>query len=396
MVDNQSEDKQKQIWLVESRQVSDWLNLSGTIQPIAWYEINGGLTSYVSQLHFSYGEVVKQGQLLVSLDTSEQQNKLRQSTASLIQAQLASEKLQNWPYRPEVLRAKRQLNQAKAQLINIQRQLKETQRLYDIGIVSGLELENLKISLRAQQQSVIGASEFLTETLASGGQSQQRIAALNLTNATQIVNAIKQNLKKAQIFSPIDGIVFRAVEDKKGERKSKLHVGSVVSSNLPVLAIADFSGIAIEFQVPEAQLLSLQQQQEAIISVDALADISITGKISYISGRASKGNAKGEAKQAPQFAVEVSSENISTKLRNQLRIGMSASVRIKIYHNPTAIVIPFEALIIEGEARFVNVINDNGQQQRRAVHVRNTLVDGVEIDGGLVVGEQLLIDEASL
>ncbi len=374
---------------VETRAVDDWLRLSGKVQPIRWVDISSPLSAQIKSLHFRYGDTVKQGQLLISLDTSEKQRQLRVANSRLIQAEEAMEKLRNWHNSLEVLRARRELTRNQEQLQRTKRQLQESQRMYDKGIVSGNELDEHKNAVVEQQRALLGAKESLQEILDNGGSSKKRLAAMELDNAREDVDALKTLLAQTEIRSPTDGIVFPS----NGEAKAhKLRIGRKIDSNNALIAIADLSGIAIESTVPEAKLNRLALQQNARVQLSALEGVELDGHIAYIAGRASSNNKQGRSRGA-SFKVEVAVPTISPEQRQKLRIGMSAAAEVKIYDNPLAVVVPFEALIVEDDEYAVQVLNHDGSQAQREIDIRATLVDGVEVAAGLSAGERVVLQD---
>lgn len=374
---------------VETRAVDDWLRLSGKVQPIRWVDISSPLSAQVKALHFRYGETVKKGQLLISLDDSEIQRQLREANSRLIQAEEEMEKLRNWTNSLEVLRAKRELTRSQEQLARSQRDLQETQRMYGKGIVSANELDEYKNNVVEQKRAVLGAKESLQEVLNSGGKTKQRLAQMHLDNAREDVAALNVLLANTEIRSPSDGILFHSNTDAKG---NKLRIGRKVGADSALISIADFSGIAIESDVPEDKLSRLALQQNARVQLNASDDMALQGQITHIAGRASSNNNQRRGNSV-SFKVEVTVGTISPEQRQKLRIGMSANAQVKIYDNPNAVVVPFEVLIVENDDYAVEVLNSDGSQERRAIEIRSTLVDGVEIAAGLSAGEQVVLQD---
>ncbi len=376
---------------VETQAVDDWLRLSGKVQPISWVELSSPLDASIQQLHFRYGETVEAGQLLITLDTHEQQRQLREANSRLIQAEEEMAKLNNWPNSLEVIRARREVTRAQEQLTRSQRLTQETQRMFDKGIVSANELEDNKASVIEQKRALVSAQESLQEVLAGGGESQKRIARLSLQNAREDVEALRASLAQSEIRSPTAGIIFPSLNNAPNNAQETLRIGRKIDNNMPLLAIADFSGIAIESSVPETTLTSLKTNQTAKISIPALDDVTLDGYITFIAGRASVDDGQRRNNASSSFKVEVAVPNISLEQRQQLRIGMTASARVKIYDNPAAIVVPFEALLVEDDEYAVQVVNADGSQERREVVVHSTLVDGVEIAEGLAAGDKVVL-----
>jgi RND family efflux transporter MFP subunit len=85
---------------------------------------------------------------------------------------------------------------------------------------------------------------------------------------------------------------------------------------------------------------------------------------------------------------------------NSFKIGVTASVRIITYQNPSALVVERKDILREGENAFVYVIQENrakkqpvtlGRQQGLDVEINNGLKDGIQ----LITEGQMLIEEGS-
>jgi len=378
---------------LSTREVTDWLRLKGSIKPVEWIEIVSSLDAVVTKMNFRYGDIVTQGQHLLTLDTTQLQVQLRDANSSHITALNEVNRLKNWPKSLEVLRAKRDVAKARENLNQAKRKLKETKRLFDKGIIARSELENAQTAVKENQIGVMSARESLQSTLSQGNKSKLTIAQLKLENAEQKLNELKEQIKQAVIYSPASGIIFAGIEaqaGKDGKTARKSHVGSSVSRNSPLLAIADFRGISIESNVSESLVLKLKRGQTVKVAFDALPNLQMDGEINFIAGRGSKGNSHGASSST--FKVSVIVPEISNEQRQLLRIGMSATARVVIYHNADAIVVPFEAVQSVEDEHFVQ-LESQGRVQRKSISIRSSQPDGVEVEQGLSVGDVVLISE---
>ncbi len=96
------------------------------------------------------------------------------------------------------------------------------------------------------------------------------------------------------------------------------------------------------------------------------------------------------------FGVVVELENRD----NSFRIGVTASVRIITYYNPSALVVERKDILHEGEKAFLYVIQENrakkqpvtlGQQQGLDVEIKNGLEDGTRV----ITEGRMLIEDGS-
>ena len=80
--------------LVERGDLARSVVATGKIQPLAKVEVKSKASGIVKQLFVHYGDIVKQGQILVELDKEELQARVREASASLMASQAALESAQ--------------------------------------------------------------------------------------------------------------------------------------------------------------------------------------------------------------------------------------------------------------------------------------------------------------
>ncbi|GAB6042575.1 cyclic nucleotide-binding domain-containing protein [Endothiovibrio diazotrophicus] len=377
---------------VATREVRDWLSLRGTVQPTRWVEVPSPLNSVVTGIHFRYGELVEEGQLLLELDTAEQRSRERDAHTQLIKAQQEVDRLRNWADGAEVRRARRELGQAQDALKEAQRTLQSSRRLFDKGIISGGELHGEEAALADRKLAVVASRESLEATLAQGGEDNLRVAELELANARQAHDEIRRQLDEAVVRSPATGILFPSAHAETAATaaaaagEKALNVGSPVAANQAMFAIADMQGLALESDVAEAEVLKLAAGQPATVTLSALPGVALAAKIESIAGRGSV-DSRGDS----TFKVRAVVAKLSREQRRAVRLGMSAEARVEVYHKADALVVPFAAVTVKDGSYHVEVLRPDGTPERRDIEVRGTLVDGVEVASGLAAGDRLLL-----
>ena len=80
----------------------------------------------------------------------------------------------------------------------------------------------------------------------------------------------------------------------------------------------------------------------------------------------------------PLFDVTVRLDDLGEGQRGQLRIGMSAHLHIVTYRNPSALMVPIEAVGESGGASVVRVLDEaTGEVHERAVEVGLTTLNKI-------------------
>jgi multidrug efflux pump subunit AcrA (membrane-fusion protein) len=391
--------QEKNVFIVKEKALTDEIELTGQVNPIQWLEVSSPMTALVKKIHFSYGDFVKKGQLLLALDTVEQSIKVRQAESVKIEALKDYQRLKNWSQSSEVLSAQRGLNNARYALRFEEKNIKHTQTLYDKGVVSRNQLETEQQGIRRLKDSVIDAQEALKTTKEKASVDKLRMAELSVENAKQNLNALRKSLERANVYSPTSGIIFTQINKQDSENKefvSELYEGSTVKKSRILFVVASLEGISIETETTEKQILKLKLGMPVTITLEALGESEFKGKITYIAERAEDSY---NAREGAKFKIKVEARTLSTEQRALLRVGMTANLKLKTYHNPKAIVVPFDVLIPNGQGKMdenklkVNVLKANGKYEQRTITVRKSLRDGVEVSDGLKAGEKLLRQE---
>ncbi len=142
--------------------------------------------------------------------------------------------------------------------------------------------------------------------------TQTAIAQANL-------NLAEQNLKRATIYSPIDGVILNRPYE----------VGEVVSPGATVYTVANLDEVSLVVYIPEDQLGKISIDQTAEVTVDSYPDKVFAGNIKKISDQAEFTPANVQTKEQRinlVYAVTIILENKDHKLK----AGMPADATIKI------------------------------------------------------------------
>jgi multidrug efflux pump subunit AcrA (membrane-fusion protein) len=89
--------------------------------------------------------------------------------------------------------------------------------------------------------------------------------------------------------------------------------------------------------------------------------------------------------------VSVAMDSLPVGLRDKLRLGMSANMEIMLLNKSNVMLLPIQAVLIEGKDRVVTV-RDKATQSLKKVRVEAgiTTLDAVEITGGLKAGDEVV------
>jgi HlyD family secretion protein len=197
---------------------------TGEIQPVYKVEVGTQVSGIVEKMYVDYNSEVKKGQLLAELDKSLLQEQVKQARANLSTAQS---------------------NKALAQ-----KNFDRVKKLYDQKAATQEEYDQAETSLEQAKNQ--------------------------LTTAQSSYDRSLTDLKYAEIYSPIDGVILsKAVEEGQT-------VASSFSTPTLFTIAKNLTDMQLEAKVDEADIGQVQEGQKVRFSVDAFPDDTFLGTVRQI------------------------------------------------------------------------------------------------------------------
>lgn len=357
------------------------LNATGYIVAHHEIQVASKVIGRVKWIGVEKSDRVKAGQELVRLEDDEYRAQVDQAKGNLenLQARLLEAEHGSRP--EEIAVAKANLEQAKANMVNAKVTLDRTKELVAQGVLSRQQLDDAQAKYDDAVAHV--ASLEKTHELARLGPRQEEIDALRgQVEQAKGTLAYAQNMfDNTVIRSPIDGTILeRAVE--QGEFVTNGFVGDKGAKGY-VVTLADLNDLQVELDINQNDFARLHMEHKGIVTTDAYPDRKYDGVIEEISPKADR------QKATVQVKVQILHPD------SYLRPEMNASVAFLADEqnaSPGAaakplIVVPADA--VKNDAVFVMV---GGRAVRRAVKTGPTNSRGVQINDGLIGGEDLIVN----
>jgi membrane fusion protein, multidrug efflux system len=204
------------------------------------------------------------------------------------------------PYQLALDRARAQLAQREAELVNAQRNNTRNQRLVRQG--------------------------FLSRQGAEAVTTQARTAEAAVEDARAAVKQAQLDLEHTRIFAPADGVVG----------KLSLRPGAAVQPRVPLFTLIDDREYWVDANFKETQLKSMHPGQDATVKLDMYPDRTFHGVVESLAGGAGTAfsllppeNATGNWVKVTQ-RVPVRVRIVDPDARHPLRIGTSAKVEVRV------------------------------------------------------------------
>ena len=216
--------------------------------------------------------------------------------------------------------------------------------------------------------------------LAVLGPRPEEIAAARgrVAQARGAIAYAETQLANAVIRAPVSGTVLeRAVE--KGEFVTTMFVGDRGAKSY-VVALADLNDLEVELDISQNDFARLSAGQKSVITTEAFPDRKYDGRISEISPEANR--------QKATVQVKVKILNPDDYLRPEMNASVAfySKPATGAPHKPT-VVIPSAA--VRDNSVFLVV---DGRAVQRPVEVAGTTAHGTLISGGLIGGEDVVLD----
>ena len=359
------------------------VSVSGNLEMPHNTDLSFGTMGTVEEVLVDEGDTVKGGQTLAKLDAQSLELNVEMAQAGCerarIEYRMADERLMNtiYPYYYDTYVY--DLAGTWMALKDAQSALDEAQEFLDQGENEQAQelLERVEANLtKAKERSKTRPWELplsvkLTELQTDAAAVSLKVAELQLASA-------RLELDKATIVAPFDSIVADVLINE-GQQLSAMTYAS------PAIRLIDPSEIEMSGLIDEIDIAKVELGQEAAISLDALPDKEVKGKVTFIS-------------EAGTIQAGVVSYKATITLENpgrELRDGMSATADIVIERRDDVLLVPNRAIQGSWDNPGVEVLIEGKSEQRQIVL---GLSDGINTEAlsGLEEGEKVVFPETQL
>jgi multidrug resistance efflux pump len=333
---------------------------TGDIAPNAQVTIFSKVQGWVGKINVREGDLVKTGQVLVTLDSREAEAAVAQAQASLEAGRARLKQVQATS--EETVQS--QIQQTKANMELAQADLKRAQELQEKNFIARQQLDEARMKYNVAKANYDLALNSIRQKT---WENDIALAEAQVNQAKATLEFNKAQLANLIILSPMNG----------GITKRYVDPGTMVKDTTPILTLMDFTEMKMVVNVIEREFIYLQKGQPVKITVTAFPDRVFTGRIEVIT---------------PALELQSRTAEIQISIPNPgfvLKPGMFGRAEVILRSNPQAVLVPIQSLFTEVDKDFVFVLKEN-KTFRRAVRkgvVRDTVV---EILQGVSPGEQVV------
>lgn len=329
---------------------------------------------YSEQLAISIGQPVKQGDVLVQLDTRDLEIALSLAQAKLRKAQADLAKLQSWDRPEEVRRLTALRDESQARHNLAQSNLDRAEQLREKNVLTDTEFEQSTMEVATTKALLESAEATLATATAGPTPEELSVQQALIAQAEAEVQQATAQLDKATIRAPFDGVVT-SIDAEVGDRVS--------AATGPLLELMDLRYLVAEIGIPEAFIGRVNVHDEARVTLAGIAE-PVPGIVIAINDYVDPA--------ARTFPARVAIDNEAMKFK----AGQFASVRLQLADAQNAnLVVPNASLIfVEGQPHVFRLTDDHASLT--PVELGLTDAEYTEVTQGLSEQDLVIVDDPSL
>jgi len=357
---------------------------------LPWHrKLTFGIPGTVEKINVEEGDKVTKGQVLARLDTTSLELAVKAAEIDLEKAMDNYRKI-TYPYTYSTFTL--DVPASLALIGGAQRELNEAlEVMLDLGLsreqYSQEQYWDVWHNLKDAQDNLVKARENLArgygqDVIATGilrptdfwtlraAQLEAEKAQLDLENA-------KKDMEKAVIIAPIDGVIA-PLDVKEEENVSSFDYATRIIIELIDPTVMELKADVDEIDVPEVRLW-----QRAVISVDALPDLQLEGKVTSISPLST------EESGVIFYKVKI---GFDVPEYSGIKSGMSATADIIITKRSNVLLVPNRAIEQDSSGNPMVKVMVNEQLEERPIVIGLSDINQTEVVDGLSEGEIVVIE----
>ena len=314
----------------------------------------------ISELPVDLGSVVRKGDVVARLDSTDFTLRVRQSEAALQQARVRLGLAPNGTNEDVDLEQTAPVRAAHAQMDAVRARLERAQQLVQSGLMAKADLDAVNGAFKVAEAEYADA---IDEAKNRQGILAQRRSELEIA---------RQQLADTVLFAPITGAV----------RQRNANVGEYLASGATVVTLVQMNPLRLRTEVPERDALHIRSGMTVRVTVDGAAGTH-QGRIVRLSPSIDETNRT--------LLVETEVANAT----NILRPGAFARAEIVVSSGQRALIVPSSAIATFAGIDRVFVVHDGKVSEKRIRAGRRTEA-GVEVLEGIVKGDAVVIEPGNL
>jgi RND family efflux transporter MFP subunit len=317
-----------------TEQIADYIDFTGNTAAIDSVSLVARVEGYLDKIHFKDGAIVKQGDLLFTIQQSQYQAQLLQA-----EAQVAASKADLWHATTEFTRYSALLTKGAAAATEVDR-------------------------WHAERDS----------------------AAASLASAKAQVILAKLNLGYTEVRAPFDGKIGRHLVDP----------GNLVGSGGQQTTLAEINRINpiyVYFTINESDLLRIVQGRPGS-SYGALNNVIVPAYYGLVNEEGYPHRGRLDFASISVASTTGTLQVRAIFLNDALNVlpGLFARVRVAALEKRAALLVPGDAVSFDQQGEYVLLVDDKNIVERRTIKSGQQMGDKLVVEEGLAAGDWVITD----
>lgn len=343
--------------------VTDYLEETGTTEASDYAQVRARVRGFLEEIKFEPNQIVKKGDVLYKIEQDTYVAALDQAKAELAQATAA------------IAQAEASVDVAEAEKKRAEEQFKTAQRLIQRNALSQEEFNDREAAFGVAQAEVQRANS--------------EIAAANArkAKAEAAVKNAELDLNYTTVDSPIAGQVG----------KTNVYVGNLVGDGeaTHLTTVVQYNPMFATFSISERALLNITGRKK----VSDTEQVDKRSVKMYLGREIDKGypfegwlNYYDTAVDESTGTYLIRGEFPNPGPKNELFPGLFVRIRVPIGKIPDALLVPERAVASDQLGRYVLVVNQDDEVERRDVELGIKLDSMVVVEEGVERNDRIVVD----
>ena len=338
---------------------------SGEVKPRNYINIGANTMGPARIVDISVveGQRVSRGQLLARLESVQPEAQVAANEAQLSssEAEMMAAEASLKASDENLRTVQASVDRAKAELDRAASNFERAKQLSEERLISRQEFDQRKSDYDAFAAALREAEARKLQAQAQRAQLASQLSAASKRIALAQANLAQASdqLQRTYARAPIDGVVTN-LPVRVGET---VVPGIQNSAASLIMTIADMSLITAEVKVDETDIVNVQLDQTAGISIDAMPDTTFHGTVIEIGNTAilrSTGLAASQSAVSSQEAKDFKVVIALTDPPAEIRPGLSCTAKITTATREGALSIPIQALTVRQKGDLLRKADDDG------------------------------------
>ncbi|USG64872.1 efflux RND transporter periplasmic adaptor subunit [Brevibacillus ruminantium] len=369
---------QVQVGSVMTSTLESRILTSGSVVAEEKHKLYANVNGTLREFTLKEGDVVKKGQVIGKIDTSDVESRLLELDAQIELARANLSKAQAGSEPEELAQERERVAQAEREYEAAKKEYERLHQLFTSGATTQQEVDRAKGQLDSHLSSLNVAKQQLT--LKQKGPRKEEVASLQAQiNKYQVdKTGLEKERTQSVLIAPEDGTVISLATDN----------GQYVNKGTEILTLANLNNLLVQADINESDISKIKLGQTATIEGSSLGKQKLNAKVIRIAPVAVTTQSSSGTSEKTRVKVTMQPEGDVSAMKP----GFHVDIDILTEKTENALQVPIEAVQQEQDGSTYVWIADGGLAKKAKVTVGMENELSSEIKSGLTGDEQIILN----